>query len=442
MILRRTIGLAATCALVFAGAVGNAQGLIRDAEIERTLKFIMQPILKAAGTSGNRVKIYIVNDRSMNAFVAGGSNIFVNSGLIQRLKSVDMLQAVLAHELAHINNGHVSQRALQASSATTALGLGLLLGVAAAAAGGGAGVAAGATEVVRRNLLGFTRAQEASADESSVRYLVAAGINPQAGVDVLKIFRGQEVLSVGRQDPYVRSHPLTSQRLSRMKAYAQKYKDRQSTQVAGVDYWYARMVTKFTGFAGNPSYNLRRLKKQDKSEIATLTRAIAYHRLPKPKKAVAYATQLTQMRPKDAYYHELEGQILLENGKAAAAVGSYRRAAQLAPKEPLILGGLGHALLGVNTGSANKEALTVLKRSYARDPLDGRALRNLALAYARAGQNGMASVVTAERYALQSNFKQAELHANRAQKLLPRGSVGWLKADDILGAAKKAKRRK
>ena len=275
-----------------------------------------------------------------------------------------------------------------------------------------------------------------------MRYLVAAGINPQASVDVLNIFRGQEVLSIGRQDPYVLSHPLTSTRLSRMKSHAARYKDRPTTQVAGVDYWYARMVAKFDGFTGNPAHNLRKLKKNDTSEIATLTRAIAYHRLPKPKKAVAYASKLTQLRPRDAYYHELKGQILLESGQASAAVASYRRAAQLAPKEALILGGLGHALLSVNTGPASKEALSVLKRAYARDPLDGRTLRNLAVAYARSGQKGMASVVTAERYALQSNFKQAELHAKRAQALLPRGSVGWLKADDILGAATRLKARK
>ena len=144
MFLRRTIGLVTAFAMTLASSAASAQGLIRDAEIERTLKIVMQPILKAAGTSGSRVKIYIVNDRSLNAFVAGGSNIFVHAGLIRKLKSVEMLQAVLAHELGHINGGHLSQRAVQISSARTAIGLGLLLGVAAAAAGGGAGVAIGA----------------------------------------------------------------------------------------------------------------------------------------------------------------------------------------------------------------------------------------------------------------------------------------------------------
>jgi len=441
-VTRRAIALVCAAALLLPATNASAQSLIRDAEIERTLKFVMRPLQKAAGGSGSRIKIYIVNDRKMNAFVAGGRNMFLNAGLIRRMKTVEMLQAVMAHELGHITGGHQSQRAAQIGSANTAMALALALGIAAAAAGGGAGLAIGATDAVRRSLLGFTRAQEASADASSVRYMVAAGINPQAGVDVLTLFRGQELLSISRQDPYLLSHPLTSDRLSRMKGYAAKYKDRPNTQVKGINYWYARMVAKFNGFTGNPSYNLRRIKKSDNSEIATLGRAINYHRLPKPKKAAKYAAKLTKMRPKDAYYHELRGQILLESGNARGAVASYRRAAQLAPKEPLILGGLGRALLAKGSGGSNNEALKVLKRAYARDPLDGLMLRNLALAYARSGNNGMASVITAQRYALQSSFKQAELHAKRAQRLLPRGTVGWLKADDILVAVKRVKRRK
>ena len=439
---RKLVGVAAVCALTVTGMSATAQGLIRDAEIERTLKFVMLPLLKASGHSASRINLYVVSDRRLNAFVAGGNNMFLNTGLIRKMKNVEMLQAVMAHELGHITGGHQSQRAAAISSANRTLAVGLALGLAAAAAGGGPGVLAGAQEAVRRSLLGFTRAQEASADASSVRYMVAAGINPQAAVDVLNLFRGQEVLSITGQDPYVQSHPLTSERIARMKSNAAKYKDRPSTQQPDIDYWYTRMVVKFNGFIGNPSYNLKRISKNDTEEMATLARAIGYHRLPKPKQAAKYARQLTEMKPEDAYYHELRGQILLENGNASGAVTSYRTAAELAPREVLILGGLGRSLLAVNSNASNKEALTVLRKSYARDPLDTRMLRDLALAYARSGQGGMASVATAERYALQSNFKQAELHARRAQGALPRGTVGWLKADDILAVAQAVQRRK
>ncbi|MEJ6708018.1 MAG: M48 family metalloprotease [Amylibacter sp.] len=418
-----------------------AQGLIRDAEIERTLKLVLQPLQKSAGIGGARVDIFIVNDRSLNAFVAGGNSIFLNTGLIRKMKNVEMLQAVMGHELAHITQGHLSARAGTLASARTASGIGLAIGVAAAAASGfsgaGVGLVAGLQESVRRSVFAFSRSQESAADRASIRYLKSAGISPQAGVDVLNIFRGQEALTINRQDPYVLTHPLTSERISRMKAAASAFKDAPSKQSADIDYWYARMIVKFNGFIGNPSYNLRRIKKSDKGELQTLARAIAYHRQPKPQKARREIDRLVKMRPKDPYYHELRGQILLESDSAKAAVGSYRRAANLAPKESLILGGLGHAMLAKGSGASVNEALKVLKRAYARDPRDNLILRNLAQAYARTGQPGQASVATAERYALQSNFKQAAIHAKRAQGLLPRGTSGWLKAEDIIAIARK-----
>ncbi|MBV1864653.1 MAG: M48 family metalloprotease [Rhodobacteraceae bacterium] len=128
-IRRRAIGLLSAGILALSAPVANAQSLIRDAEIERTLKYVMQPLLKAAGSSSTRIKMYIVNDRSMNAFVAGGRNMFLNAGLIRRMKTVEMLQSVMAHELGHITGGHQSQRAAQMGAANTAMALGLALGL-------------------------------------------------------------------------------------------------------------------------------------------------------------------------------------------------------------------------------------------------------------------------------------------------------------------------
>ncbi|MBC7156818.1 MAG: hypothetical protein H5U20_04805 [Rhodobacteraceae bacterium] len=123
-------------------------------------------------------------------------------------------------------------------------------------------------------------------------------------------------------------------------------------------------------------------------------------------------------------------------------MNAYRRAAALAPSEPLILAGLGRALVALDTPAANREALAVLERAQARDGADPRMLRDLAVAYARAGQGGMASVVTAERYALVGRLPDAAIHARRAEGLLPRGSPGWLRAQDVLGAAEAAANRR
>ncbi|MEM9756544.1 MAG: peptidase M48, partial [Pseudomonadota bacterium] len=133
-------------------------------------------------------------------------------------------------------------------------------------------------------------------------------------------------------------------------------------------------------------------------------------------------------------------QILFESRRFSEAVAAYARAADLAPREPLILAGYGRALLATDTAGNNARALDVLEQAYARDPADPRMLRDLALAYARAENTGMASVVTAERYALIGQLETAAVHAERAVGLLPEGAPGWLRAMDVLRAAEIAER--
>jgi predicted Zn-dependent protease len=443
-VLRSVTGLALAGALTLGSTAAQAATLIRDAEIEATLKRAAAPLFRASGVGGRSVDVLVIGDSSLNAFVVNSRAIFLHSGLIMRLDDVQMLQAVMAHELAHITSGHLVRRSLNAQSANTAIGVGMLLGLALSAAGqnqAATGVAAGTAMSATRNFLAHTRGEEAVADQTGARYLISAGIDAAAAVRVLKIFEGQEALSATRQDPYARSHPLSADRIRNLEGVVAAYGSRAKAEDETLNYWYDRTRAKFRGFIGNPSYVLRKVKASDTSEAATLTRAVAYHRLPNPTEALRQVDILLAKRPNDPYYTELKGQFLLEAGHATRAAAWYAKAVALAPKEPLILAGHGRALLAINTRDSNREALRILSRARDMDPRDERMLRDLALAWARAGNDGMASLVTAERYALLSRFKDAETHALRAEGLLARGSAGWLQAQDIIGAAKVALRK-
>jgi predicted Zn-dependent protease len=167
-----------------------------------------------------------------------------------------------------------------------------------------------------------------------------------------------------------------------------------------------------------------------------MRQAVAYHKQSNLKKAVASIDTALQLRPNDPFLLDLKGQILLEGRQANAAIAVYRQAAAKAPKEALILGGLGRALLAAGQP---REALKALKNARARDGQDARILRDLAVAYAQTKQPGLASVATAERYALQGRLKDAAIHAKRAEALVPRGSPPWQRAQDILAAAQAAR---
>ncbi|PWJ22542.1 M48 family metalloprotease [Jannaschia seohaensis] len=409
-----------------------ARTLIRDAEIEHALRQVAQPIFQQAGLPAS-VRIYVIEDDSLNAFVANARAIFLHSGLILRLDSSDELQAVIAHEAAHIVNGHLTRRPAAIRDASTAARLGLILSAAAAAAGGaeaGFGVAAGTSAAARRSLFAHTRAEEASADQSALRWMAAAGTDPKATLAVLELIEGQEFLSAGRQDPYAQSHPLTRDRIRAVEAFAASVTPRARDRSA-VEYWYGRAAMKLRAFTRPPGRTLRALQG-DNSEFAVLGRAIAYHRRADLSRALSGIDALIAARPSDAYYHELRGQFLLEGRRPAEAARAYARAAQLAPREALIQAGLGRALLAAGQDA---EALRVLIAARGQDPSDPSMLRDLATAHARAGQQGLATVAAAERAAATGRLDDAKTLAERAVGLLPRGSGGWLRAQDVLAVA-------
>ncbi|PIV74941.1 MAG: peptidase M48 [Rhodobacteraceae bacterium CG17_big_fil_post_rev_8_21_14_2_50_65_11] len=435
--MSRLARFAAICLLALT-TVAQAQSIIRDAEIERGLQELAAPVLRAAGLPGS-VRVIVLQDSALNAFVVDPRHIFIHSGLLMRLDDPAQVQAIIAHEAAHIANGHFTRRAANAGNAGTVARLGLLLGVAAGVASGeasaGIGVAAGAAASAQRVFFSHTRAEEASADAAAIGYMASAGVDPTAFLEVLDIFRGQEALSASRQDPYLLSHPLTRDRLRAIRARIGGLEETEPD--AATLYWYQRSLGKLTAFLRAPSWTLRRVGGNDTSEIARLRRAIAYHRQPDTERALAEVDALVQMRPSDPYYHELRGQILYESRRYGPAVQAYARAVELAPREPLILAGYGRALLAGDTQSGNRHALEVLNRARARDPFNPRLLRDLALAHARLGQNGLASAATAERYALMGRFEDAAIHGDRASGLLPQGSPGWLRAQDVLNVARR-----
>ena len=409
----------------------RAAGLLRDAGIEYGLAQVARPVLIAAGLSPDQIKILVVNENSLNAFVADTQHIFINAGLILRLNDATMLQSIIAHEAAHIANGHLARRQISFGTSKTAAGLGLLLATATALAGNteaATGIALGTNSAAKRRFFSHTRAEESAADQSGIRYLVRAGINPQSAVKVMEIFKGQDMLSATRQDPYARSHPLSRNRSRTIKNLV-SVQTKTFSNDPNAQYWFDRSQAKLSAFLRSPKWTLGKLKSETTKDIRLLRATVAYFRqsnLPKATKSLEAAVKI---RPKDGYLYDLYGEILLKSGKPKRSVKAYQQAVKLLPGNGIVLGGLGRALLA--DGQA-KSALAVLEKARSVDFSDVRVLRDLAIAYAKTQQQGMAALVTAERFALLGRSKDAVLHAKRAEVRLAEGSSAWNRAMDIL----------
>ncbi|MEI4262936.1 M48 family metalloprotease [Roseovarius sp. D0-M9] len=418
----------------------RAVTLLRDPDIEHALGQLAAPILQAAGLNPARTDVLVIDDRSLNAFVVDRETIFIHSGLLLKMETPQMLQSVLAHEAAHIANGHLVRRPQNMRNARTAAGLGMALAAAAGAISGNAsaaaGIAAGAQGTATRLLFAHTRAEESSADSAGVRYMVRAGRDPSGAVAVMDIFRGQEALSAARQDPYARTHPMSSDRVRVLKRLTAAYEGKTPPSNSDL-YWFARAKGKLSAFQRSPKWTINRAGEGGFADVGHMRTAVAWHRQSNLQKSIAAMDRAIAARPNDPFYHELRGQILMENRQFGAATNAYGTAVNLAPNHPLILGSYGRALVAQGQ---HGQALQVLEKARSRDGRDARVMRDLAVAYAKSGQNGMASLVTAERYAMIGRLDDAEIHATHASGLLPNGSGGWQRAQDVLSAAKAARR--
>lgn len=428
------IGLVALLVLV---SPARAQTMLRDAETERFLHEISRPIIEAAGLDPRSIEFYLVGDPSINAFVTGGQNIFVHSGLILKAENVNELIGVIAHETGHIAGGHLIRSGDAVSTAVNISLLSLLAGVAAMAAGAGdAGMAimGAGQSMAQGSFLAYSRSVEAVTDQAGADFLERSGISGKGLITFFQKLREMEFRYGYTQDAYVRTHPLTGERIQKLQervAASPHYHKPPNPQHQAR---FLRLQAKLAGYVNEPTRTFQMYPESDTSTPARLARAYAWHKLANREKAEAEVDALLAQQPNDPYFLEMKGQILLESGKVEEALAPLRRSVELAPNEPLIATSLGHALVSMEDTELAKEAVAILRRVVAIDPENPFAWFQLGMAYTHLGDEPRAALASAERLSLSWRANPAEVayHASRAVAGLPENTPEWLRAQDIL----------
>lgn len=445
----RILALALSLLLVFddvAWAQEAGPSLLRDSELENSLKILSAPLFEAAGLNKDNVRGYVVNDKSLNAFVAGGENVFVNSGLITSVRNVNELIGVIAHETGHMSGGHLARFNEGLKGATAIAILSMVLGAAAMAAGAGdagAAIAMGGQEAAQRSVLSYSRTQESAADQAGLSFLEKTHQSGRGLVSFLSYLGDQEALLTKNKDPYIRSHPLTEDRVERLREAAEESPYANAPEPERYVKIFERMQAKVGGYLDPPYVTLQKYPLKDTSLNARYARAYAYYRQHDAAKAMAEADSLIKDYPNDPYFHELKGFLLFEDGKIRESLEPYRISVREKGDEPLILTALGQALVSLDDPKLNDEAVTVLTTANRYDPENSLTWSQLATVYYRQGNEGMAHLATAEGFVLDGDVKGAMLHANQAVKQLKTGTPSWLRAEDILYVVRSntAKRR-
>ena len=417
--------------------------LIRDTEIENTIHGYAAPLFTAAGLDANAVNIHIVDDSSLNAFVAGGMNLFVNTGLLMASDNPDQIIGVFAHETGHIAGGHLARTREAVENATAEAILAYILGAAAILAGGGqagGAISRSGSAIAQQSLIRYSRSQEQSADQAAVGYLESIGRSARGMLETFYKLEDQELLVLERQDPYLRSHPLTRDRIRFVQNFIES--SEYSTTVSGEDELkaHSRMVAKLYAFLNSPGKTFRTYRTTDTSVPARYARAIAYHHVPDIEAAIHEIDALLREFPDDPWFHELKGQILFENGHVALSVAPYERAVSLRPDAPLLRLGLARAQIEINDLEFTKKAIDNLIVAARAEPNHPSHWHFLGIAYGRDGQLAQSSLALAEASILRNEFVEAKYHAEKAKRGLDKGSPAYLRAEDISMAASHGRR--
>jgi predicted Zn-dependent protease len=432
-----TLSTATALMLACTTVSAQAQELLRDAETESFFRDMSAPIIQAAGMDPRNVDVVLLNDGEINAFVAGGQTVYMNSGLIGAADHAEEVQGVFAHELGHIVGGHVIRGGEGAKPATAITLLSLLLGVAAAAAGApeaGMGIFMAGEQAAMGKYLAFSRAQEATADAASVKFLSSAGISGRGSVNFFKQLQNYEFRAGFKRtadSEFYSTHPMTADRLTTLQDSFEQDPAWNHREDPDLQRRFLRVKAKLYGYLAEPQQTLTAYPEYLNDVPAHYARAYAYHKQAFMDKALAETDAILAQEPDDAYALELKGQVLLESGRPLEAIAPLRRAVDLTQNQPLIATTFAHALLATEDATHFAEAERVLKGAVAKDHDNPFAWYELGVVYEAQGDTPRARLASAEQQQMELHFAESLRNAQAAEATLPKGSADWLRAQDI-----------
>jgi len=418
---------------------GNRIAFVRDAETENSIQQYAKPLFIAAGLNPGSVRVHLILDKKLNAFVTNGQNIYIHTGLLSTAEQVGQVIGVIAHETGHIAGGHLIRAAQAIDDAKKMDLISAVLGIGASILAQDPSIAIASTvagpQLGIRSFMQFSRTQESSADHAALKYLENTGQSAQGLFDFMKIIENQELLSASRQDPYLRTHPLSRQRLEAIEEHLRSSAYTNTAYPQELVIQHNRIRAKLTAYTSPLALVLQLYPHSDQSVWARYARAFAYYRLPDLKTGLEMINELLSDFPTDPYFHEMKAQMLFENRHGYDAIDSYQKAISYMEPSDLLFLELGQAQLSSDDDSLLPSAEANLQRSLDLFPDSAFAWRQLGIIFGRQGKMGHYHLAMGEEALLKNRIDEAIDHASRAEKLFATGTKEWLQAQDISIAA-------
>ncbi len=422
-------------AIASAAFAAERISLIRDTEIENTIRAYTAPLFEAAGLDASFVRIHLIKDRRLNAFVAGGQQMFIHTGLLRRAAHAGQVIGVLGHEIGHIAGGHLARIDERLKNASTQSIIALVLAVPAAVVAGdaqvGAAILSGGASATQRSVLQYTRSMESAADQAALSFLERQRMSAQGLLEFLELLVDQEAIYSSGNDPYLNTHPITRSRVDFVRNHLRNSKFTHESLPRQFDVMHRRMRGKLNGFIDPPEKTLKSYDPEDRGAEALYARAVAHMRQNNVDQAIENANLLLEQSPNDPFYLELKGDILRNAGRIRESIAPYQAAISIVPWAALIRVNLAQAQLALNDDGLTRDALNNVNEALRYEPKLVQAWHLAATSYGRLKDFGNLALALAEQSILQGRKSDAKRHVKQAMGIIPVGSPGWVRAQDI-----------
>lgn len=387
-------------------------GWMNDPEVNDYLNELGHKLIAASKDVRQDFEFFAVPDPQINAFALPGGYVGVHTGLILLTQSESELASVLAHEITHVTQHHMA-RMLDAQKdnmlATLAgLALAILASRGNGAASGDAAQAAimGTQALVLQNQLNFTRENEYEADRIGIQRLDAAGFDPNAMATFMERMQKAIRFSEGNAPSYLRTHPITYERIAEAQARAQGWRYRQVSD--SLDFHMVRaLLRSYVGDARDAvayfddalaEHKYNNLVATQYGLVASLLRAQNYAR------ARTELAKLEGMKVAHPMIEAMAGHVMMESGDLPGAIRRFETALARYPGKMQLVYDYPDALI---QAGRNADAVAFTERELTRFPHDGPLHLLAARAYAGLHNDMQQHRHQGEYYAWQGNLKGA-----------------------------------
>jgi len=366
--------------------------LVEDPQITEYINDIGHRIAAQTNEGDHSFTFFVVNDPRINAFALPGGYIGIHTGLIDASRSEDELAGVIAHEIAHVTQRHIA-RSIHASSRQSILSTAMMLGalILGAAAGDSDAMQAGmavAQGTAAQQQINFTRSNEHEADRIGIGALAAAGFDPHGMASFFEVMSRQQLSAPDERMPeFLRTHPVTSTRISEARSRAANYPRIVSEDTANYGIAQARLrVASFDTDEQAVSFFERR-DYANQNDIERYGRAVAYQRAGRDYEALQIFEDLIDNDKKIIAFHIGLGQTQLALEQYATGQETFDRAVELFPRNVPLVIHYGEMLLQVDKADQAHKMLLDLMNNVPPTP---EQVRLIARAAAMAGDGAEA----------------------------------------------------